>query len=151
MKQFLHCAIIMLLLSACSSSNKLISEDELKRKNYQEVIGIIGDDIPRPEKFALYPGGINGIYKHLKEEVTYPSDAKENNIQGTVVTTFSVNKSGKVENVRVVQSVSEDLDKEAIRLIESMETWYPGMDKGKPVRTKYRQPIVFEIKSAKKK
>ncbi|WP_195584984.1 energy transducer TonB, partial [Bacteroides thetaiotaomicron] len=42
-----------------------------------------------------------------------------------------------------VRSVDPDLDKEALRVINSMPQWKPGMQKGEPVSVKYTVPIVF--------
>ncbi|MBE0651309.1 MAG: energy transducer TonB, partial [Bacteroidales bacterium] len=35
---------------------------------------------------------------------------------------------------------------EAVRVIESMPKWIPGLQKGKPVRVSYNIPIKFALK-----
>ena len=42
-------------------------------------------------------------------------------------------------------SGNESLDKEAIRVIQSMPKWKPGLMQGKPVRVKYTIPINFRL------
>ena len=56
---------------------------------------------------------------------------------------FVVNKDGSISGAKVVRSVDPDLDKEALRVINSMPKWKPGMQKGEPVSVKFTVPIVF--------
>jgi hypothetical protein len=79
MRQLISSAFIILIISACSSS-KLISKHELERKNYQEVIGVFDDNKPKPDKYAMYPNGLKGIYEHIAKTTKYPSNAIKNNI-----------------------------------------------------------------------
>lgn len=37
------------------------------------------------------------------------------------------------------------LDKEALRVINSMPKWKPGMQRGKAVRVKYTVPVMFRL------
>jgi protein TonB len=39
----------------------------------------------------------------------------------------------------------EILEKEAIRIISLLPKFKPGMQKGKPVKVKYAQPITFKL------
>ena len=62
---------------------------------------------------------------------------------------FIVETDGTVSNANVQKGVSEELDKEALRVIESMPKWKPGMQSGKAVRVKYSIPISFRLNSQK--
>lgn len=57
-----------------------------------------------------YPGGLNGIYKYLIENVRYPVSAAEDKIQGNVVVKFTINEEGRVVNPKLAKSVDPDLD-----------------------------------------
>lgn len=81
------------------------------------------------------------IAKHVK----YPTIAAENNIQGKVYVQFVVEKDGSVSNVRVARGVDASLDKEAVRVIQSMPKWKPGLQRHKPVRVSYTLPIAFQL------
>ena len=144
MRQLISMAIIILTISACSSS-KLISKSVLKRKNYQEVMGVIDESKPKPDKYAMYPNGLKGIYEHIAKTTRYPSSAIEKNIQGKVIVEFIVEKNGQVKEAKIIESVSPELDKEALRVILSLEKFYPGFIDNKPVRVLYRQPINFKL------
>ena len=71
--------------------------------------------------------------------------AQENNIQGKVFVQFVIEKDGSVSNVKVTRSVDPSLDKEAIRVIQSMPKWTPGKHRQKPVRVSFTVPINFQL------
>lgn len=78
-------------------------------------------------------------------EVVYPDEAYSNGIQGTVVVAFTVSKTGKVKDVRVVRGVEDELNAEAIRVVSSSPDWTPGIADGKPVDVTYTIPVRFKI------
>lgn len=98
------------------------------------------------EEMPEFPGGQAAMMKWLSEHVRYPAIAAENNIQGRVMVSFVVETDGSVSNVKVVRGVDPSLDKEAVRLIESMPKWKPGMQTGKPVRCRYNIPVTFKLR-----
>ena len=75
----------------------------------------------------------------------YPEAAEKAGTQGRVIATFVVEKDGSISNARVVKSVSKELDEEALRVINAMPKWTPGMQSGKNVRVKYTIPISFRL------
>jgi TonB family protein len=91
------------------------------------------------------PGGKNSIYKFLSDNVTYPSKAKTNGIQGKVYINFTVGKSGKLRNIRVLRGSHPLLDKEALRVVNTMPTWIPGKQDGENVSVSYNLPINFQL------
>ena len=62
-----------------------------------------------------------------------------------MILTFIVEPDGSITNVKVVKSVSEAIDAEAIRVVESMPKWIPGKQSGKAVRVKYTIPVTFRL------
>lgn len=48
-------------------------------------------------------------------------------------------------DAKVVRSVDPYLDKEALRVINTMPKWKPGMQRGKPVRVKFTVPVMFRL------
>lgn len=81
----------------------------------------------------------------LSNNVHYPQEAKENAIQGRVLVTFVVEKDGSISNAIVVKSLDSLLDKEALRVINTMPNWKPGKNNGVAVRTKYTVPVSFKL------
>ena len=98
------------------------------------------------ETMPEFPGGQQALFKYLGENVKYPVIAQENGIQGRVICQFVVIKDGSIVDVVVVRSSGEpSLDKEALRVINSMPKWKPGKQRGKPVRVKYTVPVNFRL------
>ena len=50
-----------------------------------------------------------------------------------------------IVDAQVVRGVDPYLDKEALRVINSMPKWKPGMQRGKPVRVRYTVPVNFRL------
>lgn len=85
------------------------------------------------------------MLKFIKQNQRYPKKAKAGNIQGRMLLTFDIEKNGKLSNIEVADSVHPMLDKEAVRIIESMPKWIPATRDGKRVRAKYVIPIYFRL------
>jgi protein TonB len=105
------------------------------------------EDIPfnTAEVMPKFPGGDIALQKYIASHVQYPVSARENNIQGKVYVQFVINKRGEVENVSIVRGVESSLDKESIRVVESLPKWSPGLQHGKPVSVYYTVPIYFKL------
>ncbi len=82
--------------------------------------------------------------KYKADNLFYPIRAKKKAIQGIVYLQFVIDESGKVVETGIVRGVDEDLDKEAVRLINSMNCWTAGQQKGKPVRVAMTVGVKFE-------
>jgi protein TonB len=92
-----------------------------------------------------FPGGMDALMAYLSKNIKYPSIAQENNIQGRVIVEFVVNKDGSIVEPKVMRSVDQSLDKEAMRVISAMPKWNPGKQRGKPVRVRYTVPVLFRL------
>jgi TonB family protein len=97
------------------------------------------------DKMPEFPGGQEAMTKFIIDNVKYPQDAKEKGIQGKVFVSFTVTKTGKLENIRVLKSVNNLLDEEAIRVITLMPVWVPGMSAGVAVDVEMTLPISFKL------
>jgi protein TonB len=97
-----------------------------------------------------YPGGDEELFKYLATNIKYPSDAKEQNIEGRVICQFIINRDGSVSEVVVVRSITPSLDAEAVRVISAMPNWTPGEQRAQTVRVKYTLPINFKLEGKEK-
>ncbi|NNC83331.1 MAG: energy transducer TonB [Flavobacteriales bacterium] len=98
------------------------------------------------ETMPLFPGGDTELLRYISSNISYPSTAKELRIQGRVYVSFVVEKDGSVTNVEVIRGIGGGLDEEAVRVIESMPQWSPGMQGGMLVRVRFVQQITFVLK-----
>ena len=97
------------------------------------------------EQMPEFPGGEAELIHYISKNIHYPQKAREKGIQGRVFIGFIVEKDGSISNVRNLRGVDSELDAEAIRVVESMPRWKPGMHRGEPVRVSYQIPIVFKL------
>ncbi len=81
------------------------------------------------------------VYQYLK----YPEKALREGTQGRVMVDFIIEKDGKVTNVRVVKSVSPELDAEAVKVVSASPKWKPGRRAGEKVRTSMTIPVEFRL------
>ena len=89
--------------------------------------------------------GDEALIKYISKNVKYPPIAKEYNITGKVYTSFIVDKSGSVTNVKVVRGVDKNLDAESVRVIKSMPKYKPARQRGENVRVQFTIPINFTL------
>jgi TonB family protein len=97
------------------------------------------------EQMPEFPGGPKALMTYFATHVVYPQDAEEQGLQGRVVVTFIVNEDGSVSDAKVMRSISPSLDAEALRLVDEMPKWEPGVQSGKKVRVKFTVPITFRL------
>ena len=97
------------------------------------------------EVMPQYPGGQIAMLKYIMENIKYPEQAMKEGIQGRVTVRFIVEKDGSISDVRPVLSVHPLLNKEAVRVVESMPKWSPGKQNGKPVRVRFNVPVMFKL------
>ena len=53
-------------------------------------------------------------------------------------------EDGTISRVEVFKGVSEELDEEAVRVIDIMSKWEPARRGDKKVRMRYSMPIIFK-------
>ena len=114
--------------------------DLVKENTYEEnkVYDVV-------EQMPQYPGGKDKLLQYLSMSIRYPKEAEMAGVQGRVIGAFIVEIDGSITGARIDKSVDKSLDAEALRIINEMPKWKPGMQNGKPVRVKYMVPITFRI------
>lgn len=97
------------------------------------------------EQMPEFPGGMKELLKFLQDNLKYPENAMKNNVQGRVIVQFVVEKDGTPTEFKVLRSVDPDLDAEALRVLQTMPKWKPGMQRGEVVRVKFTVPVSFKL------
>jgi len=110
-----------------------------KDESIDETIYLFPDEMPE------FPGGMEALLRFIAQAVDYPAVAQENGIQGKVYINFVINTNGQVSDATIVRGVDPSLDKEALRVVNSMPLWRPGKQAGKAVRVAYHVPISFVL------
>lgn len=93
-----------------------------------------------------FAGGMSALMAFLHENMHYPEDAKKAQKEGRVICSFVVSDKGKVTNAHIVKSSgTESLDEEALRIINAMPDWTPGIQNGETVNVNFTLPITFKL------
>jgi len=116
----------------------VIAAKEEEEEEEAQVFFIV-EDMPE------FPGGEMALRTYIANAIKYPVIAQENGIQGKVYVTFVVGKDGSVSNASIARGVDPSIDKEALRVINSLPKWKPGKQRGKPVNVSYTVPINFQL------
>jgi protein TonB len=95
-----------------------------------------------------YPGGTAAWQRYLNKNFRYPDEAVNNEIQGTIVVQFIVDKEGNVSDVQAISGPAEGgLRDEAVRVIKKSGKWTPAVQNGRQVKSYKKQPIVFKLEA----
>lgn len=82
------------------------------------------------------------IMDHMKK-LKYPENLEPMNGKGTIELT--VERDGRVSDVKIIKGIHPDLDKEFIRVIKMLRFERPATIDGLPVRSKLEMPINSKI------
>ncbi len=135
---------------------KIVEVKEIKEEVVEEEIA----DVPFAviENVPVYPGcenekGNDAKKKCMSEKVAAFINKKFNtDLAGDlglagrqrISVQFKIDKNGRVIDVRA-RAPHPRLEKEAVRVVESLPDMTPGKQRGKPVGVLYSLPIVFDI------
>jgi periplasmic protein TonB len=114
-------------------------KEEVKEAEPEPEIFVVVEEMP------MFPGGDQALLDYIGHNTVYPEVAKENNIQGKVIVHFCVTEKGGVSQVSILKGVDPELDKEAIRVVNTLPTFKPGKQGGKPVKVWFQVPITFKL------
>ena len=97
---------------------------------------------------SSYPGGMAAWARFLNKNLAnnYPQEAMDNDIQGTVVIQFIVDKDGIVSDVEAISGPAE-LREAAVKVIKKSGTWNAAIQNGRKVKSYKKQPIVFKLQT----
>ena len=92
-----------------------------------------------------FPGGENALSDFISKNLRYPKFAKEKGTHGSVGVSFIVEKDGSLTDFVIIQSADPSLDKEAIRVFQSMPKWNPGKRDGQFVTVIKGMSVSFDL------
>ncbi|MEJ1240468.1 TonB family protein [Chryseolinea sp. T2] len=98
-----------------------------------------------PEVGASYKGGLEAMARFVSRNLRYPAIARRMGIEGTVYIGFIVGKSGEILEATVIKGIHASCDAEALRVVNLMKDWSPGMQAGAPVKVRMVLPIKFTL------
>lgn len=134
-----------------NSNDPVISLTKLNENGYASNTGdsqLIEAPEMEVDELPEFPGGTASLLEYLRKTIKYPAVCRENNVQGRVIVSFTIDTDGSITDAEVVRSVDPLLDAEALRTISQMPAWKPGRKNGNIVKVKYSVPINFRLDSS---
>ena len=84
---------------------------------------------------------LTAIYKNI----TYPEKARLEGIEGTAIISFTVDETGKMGEVITLRGISADIEKECLKVLESIPEWEAGEDDGEKIKIRFNLPVKFKL------
>lgn len=99
------------------------------------------------EQMPLFQGGdLQSFRKWVMENLKYPREALEDEVEDDIVVTFIVEKDGTLSEIVVEQGRNLALIREVGRVLTLSPNWEPGrLGNGEPVRVRYTLPLIFRL------
>ncbi|WP_162053622.1 energy transducer TonB [Pontibacter pamirensis] len=98
------------------------------------------------EQMPTFPGGETEMLRYLGKNIRYPAAAQRAGIEGIVVLSFVVSRTGEISEIEVIKKLGGGTDEEAVRVVKSMPKWTPGKQNGRTVPVRYTLPVRYTIK-----
>lgn len=122
----------------------------MQEEDLEGIDGGTGEAVPPVMNFAdqmpEFKDGMDALMDYLGRKMRYPRPAQAAGIEGTVVVTFVVDRNGEINDVKVLKGLGFGIDEEAIRVVQGMPRWSPGMQNGKPVAVRFTLPVKFSLR-----
>ena len=157
MKKLILFVAVAMLYCSCG---QLATKDNEAREANEDVVELTTDaetDQTMPENDTAivvisdvmpeFPGGDEALFAYLSQNINYPTEAKDAKLEGRVYVTFVIEKDGQVSNAKILRDIGGGCGEEAIRVVNNMPKWKPGIQDGKPVRTQFNLPVSFQLQA----
>ena len=126
------------------------------------------------EENAVFPGGEEALFAFIKANLKLPNLAIEYGAKGRIFTSFVIDSVGEVSDIRILERpqarisydtprlsqepedtqvkikelIALQFGEEATRILSLMPRWRPAIWGGKPTKTRYHLPIIFDATKA---
>jgi len=89
-----------------------------------------------------FPGGNDAMLTFISENIKIP---KEADVQGTVYVSVIVEPTGQLSNIRIMRGIGGGCDEAALKVLDMMPNWVPGLCHGTAVPVSMVVPIKYRI------
>lgn len=124
-------------------------------KRYERLRNLPKDEsavFSQVDEMATPLFGMDNFYRNIAYTLKYPLEARQKGIEGKVFIEFVINTDGTTTDYKVLRSLDESLDTEAIRTLMQLDTkWRPAIHQDKIVKMKMVMPIVFKLDGSEEK
>ena len=137
------CLSLMVVSMCCCTNQKKTSASETLEESVEQAA-----DAPIPfnrldEKPLFYGQDPNSFVSWVYTQIKLPESMREKVPEGRMLLSFVVDTLGKVTDVKVLESINEELDAEVVRAVSSSPDWTPGKKDGVKTAASVNFPVIF--------
>ncbi len=138
-------ALALIIAVACTKEDSA-STESVPTAVEVGVASADGQVYKKVDQSPTYGNGTEDLITFLGSAIKYPKEAEASGAVGTTFVQFVVNTDGSLSDTQVLKSAGNELlDAEALRAINSMDAWNPGVQADKEVRVQLVLPIRFAL------
>ena len=102
-------------------------------------INVVRSSVPQ------FVGGSEALHQFLLDNIQYLQAREIGLPQGRICLQFNVSELGKISDVKVINGITSSLDREVVRVIESMPDWIPAKQREESIDAQYTLSINFQV------
>ncbi|MDP1747753.1 MAG: TonB family protein [Bacteroidota bacterium] len=132
--------------SIAYAPQSIVNDDEklVSAKVAESEPDQLQDELKSIDQMPEFMGGQDSLLKFIRKNFKYPANYKAESSNKKIDVNFIVDKDGKIKKAKIVKGINSELDKEALRVVNSMPKWKAGLNNGKPVSVNFDLPIILE-------
>lgn len=96
-------------------------------------------------KQPYYEGGDSALKAFITRHLTYPEQALEHKVEGSIPLTYDINYKGEVTDVHLLHHLGHGCDEEAIRLVKMLKFVVPKVPRHLRVIFHKKMTIHFKL------
>lgn len=112
---------IVLLVSVLKIAGLAFSQNYSDPQNMKVIV----------EQDAHFPKGEMALTQYIFKNINYSQEAKDNDIEGSVMVSFMVNPDSSVNNIVILSGLGFGIDDEVKRLLSELK-FVPAIENGVP-------------------
>ena len=89
----------------------------------------------------------DNLVHHIRLNLKYPEEAKDNGVEGTVLISFVVDELGYINEPYILKDIGGGCGEAALDVVNKMGRWEAGIHQGRKVKVKLNMPIKFSLSS----
>ncbi len=148
MKHFLSIFFVLSFLAKAIAQQHAEAQDSIL-VFAEEMPRFPGCEIPDSSLAFRQKCAEAALMDYMYKRLTYPPEAYEQGLEGTVVASFVVHTDGSLGDVKILRDVGGGCGEEVLRILHGMQEegirWRPGYHEGRPVPVRFSLPIRFEV------
>ncbi len=86
------------------------------------------------------------LLQYVYGSLSYPMRSKELGIEGKALLSFTIKKDGSVSDIKILNGLAKDIEREISKLVRDMPQWRPGYQDGVPVDVQFTLPVRFKLR-----